>query len=49
MFKCQQCGLNTEAGEKEHKKVIETRQKKYFNGGSGWEIVKEITVCKACK
>lgn len=29
MFKCEQCGKITKAGDKQYKKVIETREKIY--------------------
>ena len=52
MFICQQCNRQTVAGEKQFKKVIDSRPKRYDNGGiisEGWEIVKEISVCGECK
>ena len=48
-FECQQCKRTTGLGEKQYKKVLETRPRKYKNGGVGWEIVKEIAVCQQCK
>ena len=49
MFDCQQCGRTTEPGEKMAHKVIQKRPKVYKNGGVGWEIVKEISVCMNCR
>ncbi len=48
MFRCIQCGKNSNAGEKQHKKVIAKREKRYSNGGVGWEIMKEMNVCSKC-
>ena len=56
MFKCEKCGRITEPGEKQHKKVIETREKIYKNEdkhgniktSKGTEIVKEINICEEC-
>lgn len=56
MFKCEKCGRTTRTGEKQHKKVIETREKNYTNldtygnkkTSKGWEIVKEINICEKC-
>lgn len=56
MFKCELCGKTTKAGEKQTKKVIETRNKIYSNIlpngkekiSDGYEIVKEINVCEEC-
>lgn len=56
MFKCEICGKITKPGDKQHKKVIETRKKIYHNPdkyghdiiSEGDEIVKEISVCEKC-
>jgi len=48
MFKCEQCGKSSKAREKANKKVVATRIKKY-DRSVGKEIVKEITICDACK
>lgn len=56
MFKCEICGKITKAGEKQTKKIIETRDVKYSNilpNGKekitdGTEIVKEINICEEC-
>ena len=48
MFKCQQCGGQSAPGEKQSKKVVAKRPKTYKNGGVGWEIKKEISVCNKC-
>lgn len=48
MFICEQCKKQTAAREKQFKKVIDSRPKRYSNGGEGWEIVKEISVCNKC-
>jgi len=49
MYKCEQCGRNSNAGEKQYKKIVAKREKRYSNGGVGWEIIKEISVCNKCK
>ena len=49
MMRCQQCKKVTAPREKTARKVIKTRKKVYPNGSEGWEIVKEIQVCKECK
>lgn len=48
MFRCQQCGGQTAPHEKQTKKVLAKRPKTYKNGGVGWEIKKEISVCGKC-
>lgn len=56
MFKCELCGKITKAGEKQHKKVVQTRNKTYINidkkgnekKTTGTEIVKEIRICEKC-
>jgi len=56
MFRCEQCGKITRAGEKQTKKVIETRNKFYINEDKygnkkkteGTEIAKEINLCEEC-
>lgn len=56
MFKCQICGKITKAGEKQTKKIVETRDKKYNyidkhgnkKVSTGFEIVKEINICEEC-
>lgn len=56
MFKCGICGEITKAGEKQNKKIVETREKEYVyvnkHGkevtSKGSEIVKEINVCEKC-
>ncbi|NVM34010.1 MAG: hypothetical protein HWN81_00340 [Candidatus Lokiarchaeota archaeon] len=57
MYKCKKCKNFTELGEKMEKIVVKTRNKIYtkinrrgheIEAGTGWEIVKEIEVCKAC-
>lgn len=48
MFICQACKKVTKLGEKAHKRIIRTRARVYSNGGSGWEITKEIQVCSEC-
>lgn len=57
MFKCEECGRITQSGEKQHKKVVKTRAKVYYNTDKygnekitkGSEIVKEISVCEKCE
>lgn len=60
MFKCQKCKQTTKPNEKLNKVVIATREKEYTNKfidkngreqvkiTNGFEIVKEICVCKKC-
>ncbi len=59
MFFCDSCGVLTKSRETANKIVTERRQKKYQNkkinnrdvffiDTEGWEIVKEISVCKDC-
>ena len=53
MYKCGNCGINSEASEKMTKVVVEKRNKIYTGTfgeviGQGWEIVKEIGVCLKC-
>mgnify|MGYP004606900099 CR=1 FL=1 len=56
MFKCELCGKTTKAGEKQTKKIIQTRDVKYSNIlpngkekiSDGYEIVKEINICEEC-
>ncbi len=48
MFKCKACGKQSNSGEKQYSKIVETRKKYYEGGGFGWEIVKEIKVCESC-
>ncbi len=56
MFKCERCGKVTQAGEKQHKEIVKTRNKTYNyidkHGkegiSKGFEIVKEINVCEKC-
>lgn len=52
MFKCGKCGRITEPREPRAMEVVEKREKFYeVPGGEakGWEIVREIAVCKNCK
>ena len=59
MFKCDECGKNTEPGMSQHKKIIETRPRVYSEYdkkakedveiGRGSEIVQEISVCSDCQ
>ena len=56
MFKCEKCGKITKAGEKQYRKVVEIRQKTYYNIDKcgkeketiGQEIVKELKICEKC-
>jgi len=48
MFRCERCGQVSRSKEKCHKVVVETREKRYENGGFGWEIVKEAVLCEKC-
>jgi len=55
-FKCEKCGIAQQAGTKETKRVVATRQVSYTNyddygkviRSSGHEIVKELKVCPYC-
>ncbi len=47
-FRCQQCQVVTKPREPMQRQVTERRVRKYPNGGTGWEIVKEIAVCLRC-
>ena len=56
MFRCDTCNKVTKIGEKQNKKVIETRKKTYYytdqSGNEikteGTEIVKELNLCDEC-
>jgi len=59
MYKCQECGKISKAGETVNKIVTETRKKEYefeiqkgrntiTKTSKGSEIVKEIEVCEEC-
>lgn len=56
MYRCDICGKVTKSGEKQNKKIVETRDKIYNyrdkygkeRVAKGTEIVKEINVCKKC-
>ena len=56
MFRCDKCKKITKPGEKQHKKVIQTRKKEYHNEDKwgndkvsvGYETVKEINLCEKC-
>ena len=56
MFRCERCKRITKPGEKQHKKIVQTRQKTYVNIDKrgkekktiGSEIVKEINICEEC-
>jgi hypothetical protein len=58
-FTCQGCGVHQPAGIKPIVKVVETRKVTYDMGvdeedgienepSRGWEIVKEIKLCRGC-
>ena len=58
-FICDRCNRQQPKGTKPEKVIVETRKKEYpvvyneniklsDNGGSGYEIVKEISVCPRC-
>jgi len=57
-FRCEKCGQAQPPRSKPIMKVIETRNKFYprieiddeiiDGGGSGWEIAKEIMICRRC-
>ena len=60
MYRCQKCNKNSKPGRELHKIVIETRPKEYKNiikiksrkrakFSTGYEIVKEMGVCKRCR
>lgn len=48
MFICENCGRVTNSREKMTRKVVETREKEYPNGGKGFETVREIALCENC-
>lgn len=49
MFVCEKCKKQTEHKEKQFKIVVQIRQVVYPDcGTAGWEIVKELKVCKEC-
>ena len=56
MLKCEKCGRITEPNEKQHKKIVKTRERIYKNQdkygntktSKGFEIVKEINICEEC-
>lgn len=48
MMNCKQCGQTTPPREKTFRKVVETRGVVYSDGSAGWEIVKEVAICKNC-
>lgn len=56
MFRCEKWGKVTQAGEKQHKEIVKTRNKTYNHTdkygkekiSKGTEIVKEINVCEEC-
>ena len=56
MFRCEECSKITQPNEKQHKKVVETREKTYKNEDKygnikttkGFETVKEINICEEC-
>lgn len=60
MYKCEKCGKITKPHEKLNRLVIQTRDKTYVNKfidkngkecekiTKGYEIAKEINVCKEC-
>ena len=56
MYKCDICNEITKSGEKQNKKIIETRNKTYHfidkygkeKTSEGTEIVKEINICEKC-
>jgi hypothetical protein len=52
-FRCEQCKRALPRGASPIKKVTKKREKVYVNEkgeqiGVGWEIVKEMDVCKKC-
>lgn len=53
MFRCQECRCVSKPKETSYKKIIEVRDKEYFNKNGktsyGFEIVKELQVCGTCK
>ena len=59
MFKCTRCNEITKAGESQNKVITERRPQKYESWikrgkkkimikSEGWEIAKEVVVCKGC-
>lgn len=52
MFRCGKCGRQTEPREGAQHLIVEKREKEYQLAegeiSRGWEIVKEILICKPC-
>ena len=55
MFICNNCGVSTTSHEKQYKVVTKRRAHtyparllRYDPGGEGWEIVREVALCKSC-
>ena len=49
MFICERCNKKTKPHTKQYKVVVQVRQTHYPDSGTtGWEIVKELKVCKEC-
>jgi hypothetical protein len=54
MFKCDNCGGNQPKGVKAERAVVERRDVEYKDEkgallGKGWEIVRELLLCKVCR
>jgi len=49
MFICERCNRITKPYEKQYKIVVQARETFYPESETtGWEIIKEINVCKEC-
>ena len=53
MYYCDRCNVLVEAGKKQNKEVVKTKNRSYVSDDEkhttyGWEIVKEINVCDDC-
>jgi len=48
-FRCQNCGGQVPPKKEQIKIITKRRHKVYDDGGTGWEIVKELNVCDQCK
>lgn len=48
MFTCQKCGRTVGPRVPMNKLVVKKRKKTYPEGTTGYETVKELSVCKEC-
>jgi len=47
-FRCSKCKEAQKSGTAPIRVVVEKRDKSYFGGGLGWEIVREANLCEPC-